>query len=496
MAAKSLTGRKSRRIARNSFYPSARGKLADNVCIELEDHSSVRRSAVDFFQLRHLRDPQPQAARMAEQFITQNRPLMSCLDGRMEGTYDGKDVCLVIHAGNAVGAVPLFSPTTARPDYGLVVQPRFAWPGIGSMLGKMGWRITPMPLRLPLLHRSERRVPIWVLSSMILMRLKALLSSMERRFEMANETLSAPRGRVDWTSYALRSVPKADLTAIPCCFADLRDDRLLRGTIRYVLERQLHALETQTEHGAFVHALLDLCQWLLRAVQDVPPYAPSRSTIASWARRPMRAHHFVEGLQAIEWTVDERGLGGLSDLEGLPWTMPMDRFFEAWIETVFGTVAQRTGGRAKVGRKRETVQPIRWEPPYLGSQKSLVPDVWLEWDSLTLIVDAKYKRHWEELGRQGWSAVEQHFREQHRNDLLQVLAYANLARTSRAIVCLAYPCSPETWLSLRSGGRLFHRAEISVGPRTLRLWLTAVPMTDRIDPVADLLTQEVRSALQ
>ena len=52
-----------------------------------------------------------------------------------------------------------------------------------------------------------------------------------------------------------------------------------------------------------------------------------------------------------------------------------------------------------VGRKRETIHPLNWEPPYIGSQKSLVPDIWLEWDSTTLIVDAKYKRHWEELQR-------------------------------------------------------------------------------------------------
>ena len=35
----------------------------------------------------------------------------------------------------------------------------------------------------------------------------------------------------------------------------------------------------------------------------------------------------TRGLQAIEWTADERGLAGVSDLEGIPWTMPMNEFF-------------------------------------------------------------------------------------------------------------------------------------------------------------------------
>src|SRR5260370_36094536 len=121
----------------------------------------------------------------------------------------------------------------------------------------------------------------------------------------------------------------------------------------------------------------------------------------------------------------------------------MDKFLEAWVETVFRIVAQRTGGKMRVGRKGETTRPINWEPPYLGSQKSLVPDIWIAWDSATVIIDAKYKRHWEELQRTSWSSLESEIREQHRTDLFQVLAYANLARTSRVIACLVYPCSPK-----------------------------------------------------
>ena len=149
----------------------------------------------------------------------------------------------------------------------------------------------------------------------------------------------------------------------------------------------------------------------------------------------------------------------------------------------------------KVGRKRETTHPINWEPPYLGSQKSLAPDIWLEWDSATLVVDAKYKRHWEELQQHSWSSVEEELREQHRDDLLQVLAYANLARTSHVIVCLAYPCSPESWTSLRERGRLMHRAGLTVGSRALHIWLTAIPMSTALERIVLPVSAEVRKAI-
>lgn len=464
---------------------------SEEVCLELMDHSVTQRSAVSFFQLRGMRDPHAQAARMAEQFVTQNRALVSLLDVRIDRDYDGNDVRLIIQAGSAVGAIPLVSPITARPDFGLVVQPRFPWAGIGPMLAEMGWRVSPTALRLPLLRRSERRVPAWVLSFMILARLKALLDSLDRRFELTTETRQAPRGSVGWAEYATRSLPRAGFLSLPCTFPDLRDDRFLKGAVRHAVEHQLRSLETQKEHGAFVHRLMEFGQQILRRVQTVPLYVPSPTTVGSWLQRPLRTEHFINGLQAIEWTIEERGLAGASDLEGIPWTMPMERFFEAWVETVFRVVARRTGAQMKIGRTRETTRPIQWEPPYLGSQKSLVPDLWLDWASATLIVDAKYKRHWEELRQTSWWKVEEELREQHRADLLQVLAYANLALTSTVIVCLVYPCSAENWTSLRERGRLIHRAELRAGPRLLHIWLTAVPMAKTAERVAEPFAAEV-----
>lgn len=466
---------------------------AKEVCLELSDHSIARHSAVDFFQLRGFRDSHIQAARIADQFITQNRSLMSLLDVSVERDYDGNDVRLIIKAGGAVGAIPLISPTTARPDYGLVVQPRFPWAGIGPMLAEMGWRISPTPLRLPLLRRSERRVPAWVLSFMILVRLKALLESLDRRFELVKELRRAPRGAVNWAEYVTRSLPKAGFLQMPCTFPDLREDRLLKGTVRYALERQLHALESQKEHGAFVHKLIEFAQQLLLRVRSVPVHVPSSTGMAAWLRRPMRTAHFVDGLQAIEWTLEERSLAGLSDLEGVPWIMPMDQFFEAWAETVLRIVARRTGGQVRVGRRRETTYPISWEPPYLGSQKSLAPDIWMEWSSTTLIVDAKYKRHWEEFQHSSWSNIEDELREKHRNDLLQVLAYANLARTPKVIACLVYPCSPDSWNSLSERGRLLHRADLAAGDRSVSLWLTAFPMATAAERVAMPMADALRA---
>src|SRR5262249_5524712 len=216
--------------------------------------------------------------------------------------------------------------------------------------------------------------------------LKALLDSLDRRFELTTEMRRAPRGTGNWGQYATRSLQHASFLSIPCTFPHLRDHRLLQSAGPFTVARQLPALETPKEHGAFVHRLIEFGDALLRRVQSVPPYIPSSTTLGSWLQRPMRSEPFLNGLQAIEWTIDERGLAGLSDLEGIPWTMPMEEFFEAWVETVMRSVARQMGGTLKAGRRRETISPLTWDPPYVGSQRSLIPDMILELEAISFIV--------------------------------------------------------------------------------------------------------------
>lgn len=487
-----MAGKPLKKRAGGRASPLRLVERAPEVCLELRDHSVVERSAVRLFGLDGGRGVEAQAARLTEQFLNQNRAWFELAGVKVQRDYDGRDVWLRMESGNRVGAIPLLSPKSGRPEYGLVVQPRFPWAGIGPMLAEMGWRVAPTPLRLPLMRRSERRVPPWVLSFLVLARLRTFVEDLERRFEMSEATLRAPKGQVAWGEYATRGMARGRFLEVPCRYSDLRDDRRMKGAIRYAVERQLRSLETQREQGAFVHRLVAMGEEILQGVRDVPAVQPTAREMDGWIHRPLRKESWVEGLQAIDWTMEERGLAGLSDLDGLPWTLPMEEFFEAWVETVMREVSRLTGGVMRTGRQRQTVTPIEWAPAWAGSQRSLVPDVVLQMEGCTVIVDAKYKRHWEELEDSGWFRVDEVVREQHRQDLLQVLAYANLAETERVICCLMYPCSGGTWASLKERGRVVHRGEVGVAGRRVGVWLAAVPMGGEVREVAEGVAGEVQ----
>jgi hypothetical protein len=433
-------------------------------------------------------DPKEIAERRATQLISSNVGLLRDMGVSASVERYRGDPHLRIVTSSRVGAIPLISPVTGRPDFGLVVEPRFAWSSAGDMLAGTGFRVVPELLPVPDLPQSERRVPPWVLSSVVLTRILELLESLSRRFVLAKADLAAPRGQVDWGTYAANRFAVGRALSVPCRFPDLRDDEELRSALHWVVRRHRDALRGQMTAGIVVRKLIELCDSLITRLRGSSPRQPSARVRRTWSSQSIKSQVFRDGIEAIDWTLDERGLAGQSDLSGLAWRLDMDAFFEAWLESIAHHVAPRVGAQVLAGRTNATRVPLDWTPPSSGSQKSLIPDVVVKRDDVVVVLDAKYKRHAEDIERLGWTGVSDELREQHRNDVLQALAYSTLFDAPRVVACLAYPATPENWRRLNARGRDTMRATIrTAGSRTLELALMAIPLSgDREEAGASL----------
>jgi len=96
-----------------------------NVCLETTDSAAFRQPATFLDSASAARDRQAQLARLANQFIHQNHGILNQFGVVVEMAYDGSTVDLVFRTGTRIGAMPLISPKSGRPDFGLVIQPRF-----------------------------------------------------------------------------------------------------------------------------------------------------------------------------------------------------------------------------------------------------------------------------------------------------------------------------------------------------------------------------------
>lgn len=411
-----------------------------------------------------------------EAFFRLNASAFKALDIKTEVASNNNGIVVKLLPGGHSGAVPLKSALTGQIAGGLIVKPRFGWSGVGQILHETGWHAAPEFLELPLVPGSAREVPPWVLAGPVLARLKSLIDSLIPGFRQAEEVLIKPRGQIIWAKYLSNSLVKGKWHHIPCRFPDLATDPLLRRHIRWTLERIHQDILGAGGNDPIALSLAALAIQLINLLNDVTPIMPRHEELDRYKiKSPISGEILRQGIEAIAWIVDERGLGGGNERDGLAWVLPLEKLWEGYIESIYRKEAAETGGEIRVGRLGETVFPLNWSDSTHRTLGHLVPDIVIRWGNHIQIVDAKYKAHLAEVDETGWQQLEQEVRETHRADLHQILAYASLYDTQEITATLVYPLRFSTYTSLRERNRdrsyadLFH-----CGPH-LRLELRGLP---------------------
>lgn len=413
----------------------------------------------------------------AENFISANRPQFSALEVMPEFSPQSNEIGLRLRPGGVVGAVPLRAPDTRKISGGVVVRPRFGWDGIGPLLQAIGWTASPNVLEMPLVPGSAREIPPWVLAGPILQRLAQLLWEVRKGFCMHEEVRQSPRGQILWNRYVCDQMSRGAYQGLPCRFPELGPDELLRCYLRWGVEKVHRSLLPYSVVDMIARRLAEQAKEMLDGLSDCVPRPPDSRVLEQVSRRVgLSSAVFRRGLQALSWVVEERGLAGESELDGLAWALPMHQLFERWVEHVARSWAREFGGLLLSGRAEETVIPIAWDRGSKGGLKSLIPDFVVKHEDHVYIIEAKYKRHFQDFDDRRWFDLVQEIRDEHRRDIHQVLAYAAFFGESNITAVLVYPMHPRTWLRLAQNGRTISRAALRGGGRRLDLALAGLPI--------------------
>jgi hypothetical protein len=414
---------------------------------------------------------------LAQTFIAANRAQLNALGVEPELVAKRDRIDLLLRPGGVVGAIPLKAPNTQKVAGGVVVGPRFGWEGIGPLLHKLGWSAQPQILEMPLVPGSAHEVPPWVLAGPVLQRLGALLDELHRGFRLQEAVRQTPRGQILWGKYITSQVARGAFHCLPCRFPALGPDVALRSYLRWGIESVQRSLTPFSVTDVVARRLCDHAQELLFDLRDIPARSPDRHWLDLLRRdTALPSEVLSRGLEALGWIVDERGIAGRSETDGLAWSLPMHELFERWIEHIVRIWARDFGGEVRTAHRRATTVPIRWLRPGHGSLTSLIPDFVVRHQDCAYIVDAKYKDHFVELDESRWTACAAELREEHRHDLHQVLAYAALIDAREITSVLVYPMQTKTWQRLSVIGHTVRTATISSEGRQVRLALAGVPM--------------------
>lgn len=412
----------------------------------------------------------------AESFLRMNREAFDALALTPRVSPSESGVRVSLEPAGRAGAIPLRSAVTGHAVAGLLVEPRFGWSGVGRVLSQTGWHAGPDFLEGPLVPGSGREVPPWVLAGPVLARLGDLLATLRRGYRLAEDTLRMPRGQIVWNRYVASSLPRGRWTDLPCRYPDLGVDPRLRRILRWALERVRGDLMRVGAHDAMARMLIATSDALLLRVHDVVPLIPTVEEVRRMSRRDrILDAALARGVEALGWVVEERGLGGGREMDGLAWALPLERLWEHYVEALVRREAALVGGQVRVGRRGETVFPVEWSDPSNRSLGHLVPDIVVFRAHEVHVIDAKYKAHLAELDEHGWRHFTDDAREAHRADIHQVLAYAGLFAAESVRATLVYPLRARTYEALRDRGRDLASADLVHGARRIRLELRGVP---------------------
>ena len=409
-------------------------------------------------------------------FLARNLPALRAL-GLGHQIVPGRDgVRLELHPGLRAGAIPLRSAVTGQVAGGVVISPRFGWSGVGRVLSATGWGSGPDFLDLALVPGSGREVPPWVLAGPVLRRLADLLSHMRLGYRDCSEVRTHPRGRIQWPIYLTRQLPAGRWHHLPCSFSELDSDSRLRQVVRWTLERLRFDLGACGGNDPVAVSLLGQIVQLLERVVDVPARRPSRGELErNSGGSPLDAFALREGLRAIGWIADERGLGGGRTSDGLAWRLSLEQLWERYVERIVRNEADHTGGRVRVGRQGETTVPLPWNNYSHRALGHLVPDFVIHRPDGIEIVDAKYKAHYADLTSTRWAAFGEEFKESVRADVHQVLAYAAVVGSLGTVkTTLLYPVAQVLFEELRLRDQDRVVARIPVGLHEVQLQMRAV----------------------
>jgi McrBC 5-methylcytosine restriction system component len=411
-----------------------------------------------------------------DSFLRLNEGALEKLDVSHTTRSNDTGVQLALLPGGRAGAVPLRSAQTGHVTGGFLVEPRFGWAGVGRVLVSTGWAAAPEILDFPLVPGSGREVPPWVLAGPVLKRLEDLLKNLRRGYRAKEQVLQKPRGQIIWSRYVADSLVRGRWDSLPCRFPDLSADPLLRRVVRWALEHVRQDLSLVGGTDFVARLLIKIADDLLDEVRDVPSLVPTRSQLdLLTSGNRLSEVALRRGLEALGWLLDERGLGGGREMDGLAWTAALDSMWEHYVEAVVRHEALMQGGIVRVGRARETLVPLDWTDPSHRSLGHLMPDIVVTYRDRIDVVDAKYKSHFAELDEHGWHAFTTEVRDSHRADMHQILAYASLFEAPEVRAILVYPLREGTWRVLRERGRDTSIAEIFSGRRRVRLELRGVP---------------------
>lgn len=346
------------------------------------------------------------------------------------------DKGLFLEPSNKIGLAPLRDPYNGQVYGSILVKPRIGWINISNILDSIEWKLKPIFLDDEEPIMSEGTLPRWLKALDTLKTIEKTLNMNFRGIKYIEEVKTQPTGNINWYHYSIKNIPKGKWNNFNSRFIshslDIDIHRQFKGVVEQI-KKDISKPYVPHKIRQNASKILKLIDHIFEKVKyEIPDIEKIRSIkIPAFYRFSYEEAKF----KVIEYLSQSKFSIYSDEFSGLPWSIEMDRLFEYWIEYWSNKFSKLKGANFysdfKGNSKIKMHPKYRWE-----GLKALKPDIVIEKEDLTLIIDVKYKKHLMYLHLQNFN---EKILEEHRKDIHQILAYISSSSKKIKRAVLIYP---------------------------------------------------------
>lgn len=336
----------------------------------------------------------------------------------IEASVSADTKSLLLKPSLQIGCAPLISPVTGKPAGNIVVKSRFDDDISGVMSLIESSVIISYSPDLKLNSSPMAKPPMYLECLRYVDQYIEVQKRHWQKFSNFSKIESRPSSSTNWSRYATAGYDPANTFKYPNRVNRLVTDHPEQSQALYVLSLAIKEIEkpstpltARKENQLKVSRLKQSLQGAkLLAVDEMHIHAADSAAVKELKRI---ANLILDG----------------QTTQSCAWTLDISKFYERYVQYVFGQYARRSGGHVYSNQKFGiSGNKPEWALEYIE------PDVILAYPNVAFIVDAKYKRHMSSPYDKS-----QKLKDDFRHDLHQVLAYSTFLPQQVKSVMLCYP---------------------------------------------------------
>jgi 5-methylcytosine-specific restriction endonuclease McrBC regulatory subunit McrC len=354
--------------------------------------------------------------------------------------WDDDTKSLILTPSNKIGLVPVRNPYGGKVYGSLVVKPRLGWIDIYKILETIDWKYQPNFLKEEEPIFSNGILPRWFKAIDTLEAIAQALNMLIRGMDSKYVELNVPIGNVDWNSYSTKNIPYGKYAQFNSVITDYSIDLEIHRQFKGITKMISQDISSGNVPIKVKYRAKQLITNIERKLENVSLELPNIQKLKKVKIPGFYRNLYEKAIKKCEEYINQSRFsisGG--NYYGLPWYIEMDRLFEFWVEHWAHIFAKRIGARFysdfRKSSKIRFYNINNWK-----SLSQLKPDIIIEKESKTLIIEVKYKKH---LAYLQFGNCPSEIFEEHRQDIHQLLSYMSCSSNDKRIGCLLYPTFDE-----------------------------------------------------